>query len=138
MKRPSLVPVILLVFMSTRAWAGDVPAPTRPFDLTGAKTYSVICVHEETGDVPGLRIFVRGPSPSPRVVVQFAEGVLGDILVARSWTRAGRLYFATEGTALFPAIRGEIRTRTAILDPAVGDIRTLPIRNDLHGFPNCG
>lgn len=119
------------------ASAGDVPAPTTPFDLRGAATYSTICVHDETGDVLGLRVFVRSPTASPRVVVQFAEGGLGVPVAARSWTETGRFYFAAPETASSPAVAGEVRKNSVRLTTPYDAIRRLPLRNDLHGFPIC-
>lgn len=118
-------------------WAGDVPAPTKPFDLRGATTYSAICVHKETGDVLGLRVFVRAPTSHPRIVVQFAEGGLGGPVAARAWTAAGRLYFTAPETASTPAVAGEVRKASVRLTKAYDGLRTLPLRNDLHGFPIC-
>ena len=119
------------------ALAGNVPAPTTPFDLRGAPTYSAVCVHEETGDVIGVRVFVRAPGSRPRVVIQFAEGDLGAPMAARSWIKAGRLYFALSATSLNPAIAGEVRRASIRLTEPYDDVRTLWLRNDLHGFPVC-
>jgi hypothetical protein len=127
----------LALLAPAAASAGNVPAPTTPFDLRGAATYSAICVHDETGDVVGVRVFVRSPSARPRVVVQTAEGDLGLPVAARSWTEGGRLYFAAPKTAATPELAGEIGKRTARLTIPYGDFRTLPLRNDRRGFPIC-
>jgi len=119
------------------ASAGNVPAPTTPFDLRGAATYSAICVHDETGDVIGLRVFVRSPAARPRVVVQVAEGDLGELVAARTWTRDGRLYFAAPKTAASPAVAGEVRKRSVRLTEPYDDYRTLALRDDRRGFPVC-
>jgi len=138
MARPYLAIVSGLALLAPLpASAGNTPAPTRPFDLRGSATYSAICVHDETGDVVGLRVFMRSPRSRPRVVIQIAEGDLGLPVAARSWTKAGRLYFAAPRPASTPAVAGEVRKRSVRLTTLYDDVRILPLRDDRHGFPIC-
>lgn len=119
--------------------AGDVPNPKKPYDLTTAKTYSNVCFHGETGDVLGLRIFVRAKGAEPRVVGQYAEGALTAPFAVRSTVAGARLTFVLPGDSPEVTLNGEVFDRYVLVrSQKVGDkALRLDLRDDTKGFPTC-
>jgi hypothetical protein len=119
--------------------AGDVPNPVEPYDLTRAATYSDICLHPETLDADGLRIFVRDPGQHPRVLGQYAEGGLEEPLVATSRLVHGRLTFTLPGDVPEARFEGEVRGGYVVVRSEVPHARVFRLRrrDDTHGFPIC-
>ena len=87
--------VRLLVSVMLLAMPAPVNATT--YDLTGATVYSDLCTDRLTGDTNGLRVFVRRPDQTPRVVAQLAEGGLTPPIEAPSKIIDGRLRFVVPG-----------------------------------------
>lgn len=130
--------ICLVLAKPTTVPARDGPPPLTLSDLGDAATYSVVCASANTGDLAGVRVFVSLPGSPARVVVQVAEGDLGELVIARTWTRAGRLHFAAAATPASPALSGQVRAGAVRLDAAYGDFpRVLPLRDDRGGFPIC-
>lgn len=133
------VVVALSLVAALRSSAGDVPNPTRPYDLTHAKTFSNICVHRETGDVLGLRVFVREPGSNPRVLGQYAEGGLLEPVAAQSQENRGSLAFVLPGDVPEATFSGDVRGGYVVVRSHEEGSRPfrLRLRNDTHGFPFC-
>lgn len=73
------------------------PVGARTYDLTGAKAFSNLCIDPADDDTSGLRIYVRRPGQTPRVVAQYAEGALDAPIEAPSRVIDGRLRFVVPG-----------------------------------------
>ena len=67
------------------------PVAARTYDLTGAKAFSNLCIDPADDDTSGLRVYVRRPGQTPRVVAQYAEGGLDAPIEAPSRIIDGRL-----------------------------------------------
>lgn len=89
--KPALwIAVVTLSFgWSTASSPATLPPTVLPYDLSGAMVYSDLCVEAQSGDIAGLRIFVRPPGVEPRVLAQYAEGGLLQPEPA-TWTEDGR------------------------------------------------
>jgi hypothetical protein len=68
--------IALFLVPASSALAVPLPPIRTPYDLRGAAIYSNLCVERETGDINGLRVFVRPIGSQPRVLAQYAEGGL--------------------------------------------------------------
>jgi hypothetical protein len=121
------------------SFAGDVPNPVEPYDLSKAATYSNVCLHRETLDPLGLRVYVRDPDQHPRVLGQYAEGGLEAPLIATARLVNGRLMFTLAGDVPEARFDGEVRGRYVILRSEAPHAKAFRLRrrDDTHGFPIC-
>jgi hypothetical protein len=104
-----IVAFIFGVATIAQGHSATLPHTTSAYDLRGAEVYSTFCVDSETGDVNGLRVFVRRPDQTPRILVQYAEGSLGAPEVARSAMASGRLIFTVSDELDGGDVHGEVR-----------------------------
>jgi hypothetical protein len=128
-----------LILSTTIARAGDTPYPTRPWNLTDATGYSDICLDAETGDVNGLRVFVRQPGQSPRIAAQYAEGGLEDPIAATTSIVRGRLRFKIPGDIPEATFVGEVRGQYLIVRSLQQGAKPFRLmrRHDTQGFRIC-
>ena len=130
---------VISTILATCDGAKGAPTPTGRYDLTSAFAYSDLCYHQETGDVIGMRVFVRAPRKRPRVVVQFAEGVLMEPVAARALISGRKIAFTVIEGDLPMSFSGEFHGRLLILRSNAPESHTerLHLRTDIAGFPDC-
>ena len=87
--------------------AATLPPAVSRFDLRTALSFSNLCISRETNDISGVRVFIR--RRAPRVLVQVAEGGLGELQVAVARYERGSLLFELKGDALDDSVSGRFR-----------------------------
>lgn len=88
--------------------AATLPPTVSRFELRTAQVFSNLCVSRQTNDISGVRVFLR--RSTPRVLVQVAEGGLGELQVAGSRYERGSLLFDLKGDAPDDSISGRFKT----------------------------
>ncbi len=133
------ISVGLSALAATTAVAGQAPNAAQPYDLSHAKSYSSICLYAPTGDMLGMRVFVRAKGEVPRVLVQLAEGELGKVQPAVTRTLSGQLGFDLPTKFPETSYSGEIGERYAIVHSHAEGAKPfrLRLRDDSQGFPDC-
>jgi len=104
----SIAWMIIGFLASVSSTAVAAPLETKTYDLAGATAYSDLCTDRMTDDTNGLRVFVRNPGQTPRVVAQVAEGGLEPPVEAPSKIVQRRLRFVVPGDVPEAAFTGQV------------------------------
>jgi len=133
-----LLGIVAFAFAVTSIAEGrsaPLPHTVSEHDLRGAAVYSSFCVDSDTGDVNGMRVFVRRPDQTPRILVQYAEGSLSVPEGATVSGSSGRLLFAVPDELDAGDLRGEVRGDHVTIRREGSGAR--PFRIDRVTWPNA-
>jgi len=121
------------------AFAARLPTTTTAYDLRGARIYDDLCVRQETGDLKGLRVFVRPHGRIPRILYQRAEGGLLPPVAAKSWAKDGVLNFEIPGEFGAPGFRSRVDADHLILESSRRGTKPFHLdrRQHIDRVPNC-